>query len=166
MLRSIMLVTFVLAGIFGLGTLSCAVPASAYGPEHTHKLVLHNGSGGSQQLDIICSDETQTCVIDPCCDAPDETAIPSATVFLPTVTKSPPVVPTAQPQPTSAPSGLVRVNSATVDELEALPHVGPVIRARIVEARPLTSCADADTRVKGWGATMVAETCPLIDWTP
>lgn len=86
----------------------------------------------------------------------------SYATYLPIATK------TAQPQPTAQPTtpapALVRINHATAEGLDTLPHVGPVMAAKIIAARPLASCEDADGRISGWGPVMVAETCPLVDW--
>lgn len=47
-------------------------------------------------------------------------------------------------------SGRLNLNTASTEQLEALPKVGPALAARIVAARPLRSLADLD-RVKGIG---------------
>lgn len=74
----------------------------------------------------------------------------------------------AAPAPSATPAGpapMVRINHATAEELDTLPRVGPAMAAKIIAARPLRSCQDADERVSGWGPVMVAETCPLVDWS-
>lgn len=85
--------------------------------------------------------------------------------------KCPPPVPSNEPanQPANQPatdqgSGLsssekVNLNTATQQELESLPGVGPVLAKRIIEARtnqPFTSLADLD-RVPGIGPKMLAK---------
>jgi competence protein ComEA len=56
--------------------------------------------------------------------------------------------------PAVRPTGCVNVNTATVDQLDALPGVGPAIAQRIVDRRsavgPFRSIADLDA-VKGLG---------------
>lgn len=49
----------------------------------------------------------------------------------------------------------IDVNSASADELEALPGIGPTLARRIVEARPYQSVADLD-RVPGVGVARLA----------
>jgi len=50
--------------------------------------------------------------------------------------------------------GRVNINTATLEELETLPGVGPVIARRIAEGRPYKSVGDL-TRVKGIGKKML-----------
>jgi DNA uptake protein ComE-like DNA-binding protein len=57
--------------------------------------------------------------------------------------------------------GKLRLNHASLADLEALPHVGPVLARRIVEGRPYRSLADLD-RVKGIGAKTLAKLRPLV----
>lgn len=82
--------------------------------------------------------------------------------------------PLAQPQaaapeyPTTASiqplvSGRVNVNSATAEQLEALPRIGPVLAARIIQGRPYRSLADLD-RVKGIGAATLKGLTPLVSF--
>lgn len=64
--------------------------------------------------------------------------------------------------PVAAPTdGRVHLNRATLSELERLPRVGPVLAARIREARPYTSVAELD-RVKGVGPATLALLSPLV----
>ncbi len=42
-------------------------------------------------------------------------------------------------------------NTATTDELISVRGIGPVIAARIEQARPFAGCADMESRVKGFG---------------
>ncbi|WP_026332194.1 ComEA family DNA-binding protein [Deinococcus apachensis] len=58
-------------------------------------------------------------------------------------------------------SGRVNLNSATPEQLEALPKVGPALAARIVQGRPYRSLADLD-RVKGIGPSTLAALRPLV----
>jgi competence ComEA-like helix-hairpin-helix protein len=53
----------------------------------------------------------------------------------------------ARPRPGG---GQININTATQEELEALPGVGPVIARRIIEGRPYRSVDELD-RVKGIG---------------
>jgi DNA uptake protein ComE-like DNA-binding protein len=50
--------------------------------------------------------------------------------------------PAPAPQPTTAPRPLVNVNTASVAELNALPGIGDVLAARIVQQRPYSSVDD------------------------
>ncbi|GAA5512553.1 hypothetical protein Dcar01_01269 [Deinococcus carri] len=58
-------------------------------------------------------------------------------------------------------SGRVNLNSASLEQLEALPKVGPSLAARIVAGRPYRSLADLD-RVKGVGPSTLAALAPLV----
>jgi competence protein ComEA len=51
---------------------------------------------------------------------------------------------------------VVKVNTATQEELEALPGIGPVIARRIIEGRPYRSADDLE-RVKGIGKKRLDE---------
>ena len=55
----------------------------------------------------------------------------------------------------------INVNTATLDELEALPGIGPVIARRIVEGRPYRSVDDLD-RVKGIGKKRLEQIRSLV----
>lgn len=65
----------------------------------------------------------------------------------------------------AGPAGDPRVdlNHASLAELEALPRVGPVLAARIVEGRPYRRLADLD-RVKGVGPATLTQLGPLVRW--
>ncbi|UBV43300.1 ComEA family DNA-binding protein [Deinococcus taeanensis] len=76
------------------------------------------------------------------------------------VSAEPPVYPTtASVQPLI--SGRVNLNTASAEQLEALPKVGPALAARIMAARPYRSLADLD-RVKGVGAATLHTLTPLV----
>jgi competence ComEA-like helix-hairpin-helix protein len=64
----------------------------------------------------------------------------------------------AKPKPAG---GLVKINTATAAELEALPGIGPVIARRIVEGRPYRSVEELD-RIKGIGRKRLGEIRPLV----
>ena len=55
----------------------------------------------------------------------------------------------------------IDVNTATEEELESLPGIGPVMAARIIAARPLES-ADDLRKVKGLGAKKYAAIRPYF----
>lgn len=89
----------------------------------------------------------------------------------PTVTRvalPPPTAPpeTAPEYPTTGSvtpliSGRLNLNTATPEQLEALPRVGPALAARIVAGRPYRSLADLD-RVKGIGPSTLEDLAPLV----
>lgn len=58
-------------------------------------------------------------------------------------------------------SGKVNLNTATTEQLEALPRIGPALAARIVAGRPYRSLADLD-RVKGIGPSTLEDLAPLV----
>ncbi|MEF2277810.1 helix-hairpin-helix domain-containing protein [Deinococcus sp. YIM 134068] len=58
-------------------------------------------------------------------------------------------------------SGKINLNSASQEQLEALPRVGPALAARIVAGRPYHSLADLD-RVSGIGPSALATLTPLV----
>lgn len=60
-------------------------------------------------------------------------------------------------------SGRVNLNTASREQLEALPEVGPSLAARIVAGRPYRSLADLD-RVKGVGAATLRLLAPLVSF--
>jgi competence protein ComEA len=53
-------------------------------------------------------------------------------------------------------SALVDVNTATAEQLQTLPGIGPAIAKAIIDGRPYSSVNDLE-RVKGLGATRLAE---------
>lgn len=74
----------------------------------------------------------------------------------------PPVYPrTASVQPLI--SGRLNLNTATTEQLEALPKVGPSMAAQIIRARPLRSLADLDA-VKGVGESTLRTLTPLVSF--
>jgi competence protein ComEA len=94
----------------------------------------------------------------------------------PTVTRAalPPVTAPASPTAASGPptypttasvkpliSGRVNLNTASEEQLEALPRVGPAMAAKIIAARPLRSLADLDA-VKGVGEATLNTLAPLV----
>lgn len=58
-------------------------------------------------------------------------------------------------------SGRLNLNSASVEQLEALPKIGPALAARIVAGRPYRSLADLD-RVSGIGPSTLSALTPLV----
>lgn len=60
-------------------------------------------------------------------------------------------------------SGRLNINSATKEQLEALPKVGPTLAQRIIDHRPYRSLADLDA-VKGMGETTLRTLEPLISF--
>jgi len=60
-------------------------------------------------------------------------------------------------------SGRVNLNTATQEQLEALPKVGPSMAAKIIAARPLRSQADLDA-IKGVGEATLKVLIPLVSY--
>ncbi|SEJ06007.1 competence protein ComEA [Deinococcus reticulitermitis] len=93
----------------------------------------------------------------------------------PTVTRTelPPV--TAAPEsggpptyPTTASvtpliSGRLDLNTASAEQLEALPGIGPALAGRMIAGRPYRSLADLDA-VKGIGEATLRRLTPLVRW--
>jgi competence protein ComEA len=59
------------------------------------------------------------------------------------------------------PSRRIDVNTATREELEALPGVGPVLAERIIDGRPYRLVEDL-RRVKGIGEKRMEQLRPLV----
>ena len=60
-------------------------------------------------------------------------------------------------------SGRLNLNTATEEQLEALPRVGPALAARLVAGRPYRSLADLD-RVRGIGPAALERLAPLVSF--
>lgn len=60
-------------------------------------------------------------------------------------------------------SGRVDLNTASQEQLEALPRVGPALAKKIIAGRPYRSLDDLD-RVKGVGEATLRELAPLVKW--
>lgn len=74
----------------------------------------------------------------------------------------PPVYPTTG-SVTPLISGRLNLNTATQEQLEALPKVGPSLAQKIIAGRPYHSLADLD-RVKGVGESTLNNLRPLVTW--
>ncbi|MBM4432039.1 MAG: ComEA family DNA-binding protein, partial [Chloroflexi bacterium] len=78
---------------------------------------------------------------------------------------TPPVVSVPLPQTTSGFSsgaaGKVNINTATAEELDTLPGIGPTMAQRIIEGRPYSSIEEI-TRVKGIGEATYEKLRDLI----
>lgn len=92
----------------------------------------------------------------------------------PAVTRTalPPVQTPAHTEPPTYPttasvtpliSGRVNLNTATQEQLEALPRVGPALAQKIIAGRPYRSLTDLDN-VKGVGEATLRELTPLVTW--
>ena len=60
-------------------------------------------------------------------------------------------------------SGRVNVNTASLEQLEALPRVGPALARRIVDGRPYGSLEDLDA-VRGVGPGLLSVLAPLVSF--
>lgn len=60
-------------------------------------------------------------------------------------------------------SGRVNLNTATQEQLEALPKVGPSMAAKIIAARPIRSQAELDA-IKGVGEATLRLLVPLVSY--
>jgi competence ComEA-like helix-hairpin-helix protein len=87
----------------------------------------------------------------------EETEPAIAATPVPAEISTPAVVQEAAP----AAAGKLDVNSATADELENIPGVGPVLAERIIAARPFQS-ADDLSKVKGVGSKRYERIRPLF----
>ncbi|MFM2070712.1 MAG: putative competence protein ComEA [Actinomycetota bacterium] len=89
-------------------------------------------------------------------------------VYLPTVAESPAVaagVSSATPAAGSGPSGPINLNTATADQLDALPGVGPSTAAAIVahrEAHGPFASVDGLDEVRGIGPAKLESLRPLV----
>lgn len=95
------------------------------------------------------------------------TSVPTVThAALPPVQTSlngePPTYPTTG-SVTPLISGRLNLNTATKEQLEALPKVGPALAQRIIDHRPYRSLADLDA-VKGIGESTLKALAPLISF--
>lgn len=59
----------------------------------------------------------------------------------------------------------IDLNTATAEELESLPHIGPVLAERIIAARPFMRVEDL-AEVHGIGETVITHLLPLIRVEP
>ncbi|OLV19960.1 competence protein ComEA-related protein [Deinococcus marmoris] len=81
---------------------------------------------------------------------------------LPNASAEPPTFPTTA---SIAPliSGRVNLNTASQEQLEALPKVGPSMALKIIAARPIRSQADLDA-IKGVGEATLKLLSPLVSY--
>lgn len=71
------------------------------------------------------------------------------------------VVPVLDASTTASSRGPVNLNTATADELDRLPGIGPAMIERIIAARPFRSVRDLD-RVAGIGPKRLKDLEPLV----
>jgi competence protein ComEA len=116
------------------------------------------GQGGAPVGEVIASPvatpKSRSAVI-----LPESTLIPAATESVTAAQVVQSVAPTPYPTTPSLPDGArLNINQATAEELEALPGIGPVLAARIVQDReangPFASVEDLE-RVDGIGDGIV-----------
>lgn len=78
---------------------------------------------------------------------------------------TPPATPVSPPATAAVSGGKINVNSATAEQLETLPGIGPVLAKSIIEDRqrrgPFRSLADLD-RVKGIGPKTLENLRPHV----
>ncbi len=73
--------------------------------------------------------------------------------------------PTSHPGPATAPTGPVDLNSATLEALDALPGIGPVLAQRILDWRTANgrfSAVDELGEVSGIGEATLADLRPVV----
>ncbi|WP_407569236.1 ComEA family DNA-binding protein [Deinococcus altitudinis] len=58
-------------------------------------------------------------------------------------------------------SGQLNLNTATEEQLESLPKIGPALAERLIAGRPYRSLADLDA-VKGIGPSLMKALAPLV----
>ncbi|TSA87946.1 ComEA family DNA-binding protein [Deinococcus detaillensis] len=96
----------------------------------------------------------------------------SPALHRPTVTHAAlPVSATAEAAPTYATtasvrpliSGRLNLNTATEEQLEALPSIGPALAARLIAARPYHTLTDLDA-VRGVGPVLLGKLTPLVEF--
>ncbi len=75
----------------------------------------------------------------------------------------PSVAPTLAQSASAA--AVVNVNTATAEQLQTLPGVGPATAAAIIKARPFSDLKDFQARVKGLSAADIAKLTPLVTFS-
>ena len=85
--------------------------------------------------------------------------LPPPTIAEATANPAPEYPSTASVQPLI--SGRLDLNTASVEQLEALPNVGEKTAQKIIQARPLRSLTDVDA-INGIGEKTMAELTPLV----
>jgi competence protein ComEA len=68
-------------------------------------------------------------------------------------------------QNTMAATATVDVNTASADQLQTLPGVGPATAATIIKARPFKDIKDFSARVKGISAANMAKLTPMVTFS-
>lgn len=100
------------------------------------------------------------------------TLLPRPQVPIVTQTTLPPAATAQTAEPPTYPttgsvtpliSGRLNLNTATLEQLESLPKVGPALAKRIVEGRPYHSLNDFD-KVRGIGPATLKTLSPLVTW--
>ena len=105
-----------------------------------------------------------------------ERIIDGSQIVIPSINASPVAAPTiavANTHPTAAPMSIgvtkISLNSATATELEALPGIGPVLAARIVDWRtshgPFASIDELDA-IDGISAALITKIQPFVTLDP